>query len=172
MANDLSTPLTGRKRKPGQRPHLPIARMLFGVLALIAVAFVLRLVLTDDPNGGRPSAEVAITSTRNGNQVANEVSTGPVTITADPQQYPANGSAPPDAEAHASGSAVAGLPNAFGALPDLSEETSDGPIPRIATSCAGAPALCGCTSRTLISFCLETPSVLRGRGSVLWALCP
>lgn len=134
MANDLSTPLTGRKRKPGQRPHLPIARMLFGVLTLIAVAFVLRLVLTDDPNGGRPSAEVAITSTRNGNQIANEVSTGPVTITADPQQYPADGSAPPDAEAHASGTAVAGLPDAFGALPDLSEETSDGPIPRIATT--------------------------------------
>ena len=56
MANDLTTPLTGRKRKPGgQRPHLPVARTLFAVLALIAVAFVLRLVLTDDPNGGRPS---------------------------------------------------------------------------------------------------------------------
>ena len=49
MANDLTTPLTGRKRKPGgQRPHLPVARTLFAVLALIAVAFVLRLVLTDD----------------------------------------------------------------------------------------------------------------------------
>ena len=78
MANDLTTPLTGRKRKSGsRRPHLPVARTLFAVLALIAVAFVLRLVLTDDPNGGRPSQEVAIASTRNSNEVANQVSTGP-----------------------------------------------------------------------------------------------
>lgn len=134
MANDLTTPLTGRKRKPGgPRPQLPIARTLFAVLALIAVAFVLRLVLTDDPNGGRPSAEVAITSTRQGNELANQVSTGPVTITADPQQYPADGSitaVPSGADANS----IAQLPDIFGALPDLSEETADGPIPRISAT--------------------------------------
>ena len=74
MANDLTTPLTGRKRKPGAQRHLPIARTLFAVLALIGVAFVLRLVLVDDPDGGRPSEEVAITTTRNSNEVANAVS--------------------------------------------------------------------------------------------------
>ena len=135
MANDLTTPLTGRKRKPGgQRPHLPVARTLFAVLALIAVAFVLRLVLTDDPNGGRPSEEVAIASTRNSNDVANQVSSGPVTITADPQQFPA-GSSITSVPAGTSGAgSIAGLPDIFGALPDLSEETSDGPIPRISTT--------------------------------------
>ena len=135
MANDLTTPLTGRKRKAGgPRPKLPIARALFAVLALIAAAFVLRLVLTDDPNGGRPSQEVAIASTRNSNEVANQVSTGPVTITADPQQFPA-GSSITSVPAGTSGAdSIAGLADISGALPDLSEETSNGPIPRISTT--------------------------------------
>ncbi len=135
MANDLTTPLTGRKRKArGPRPQLPIARTLFAVLALIAVAFVLRLVLTDDPNGGRPSAEVAITSTQNSNEVANQVSTGPVTITADPQQYPAGSSMTSVPSGTTGANSIAGLPDIFGALPDLSEETSDGPIPRVSAT--------------------------------------
>ncbi|HTO29475.1 MAG TPA: divergent polysaccharide deacetylase family protein [Devosia sp.] len=135
MANDLTTPLTGRKRKDrGPRPQLPIARTLFAVLALIAVAFVLRLVLTDDPNGGRPSQEVAITSTQNSNELANAVSTGPATITADPQQFPADGSMTSVPSGTAGANSITGLPDIFGALPDLSEETSDGPIPRISAT--------------------------------------
>jgi polysaccharide deacetylase 2 family uncharacterized protein YibQ len=135
MANDLTTPLTGRKRKAGgPRPQLPIARTLFAVLALIAVAFVLRLILTDDPNGGRPSEEVAITSTQNSNAVANDVSSGPVTITADPQQFPAGSSMTAVPSATSGASSIASLPDIFGALPDLSEETSEGPIPRVSAT--------------------------------------
>jgi polysaccharide deacetylase 2 family uncharacterized protein YibQ len=135
MANDLTTPLTGRKRKArGPRPQLPIARTLFAVLTLIAVAFVLRLVLTDDPNGGRPSEEVAITSTQNGNALANEVSTGPATITADPQQFPAGSSMTSVPAGTTNAGSIAGLPDVFGALPDLSEETTDGPIPRVSAT--------------------------------------
>lgn len=135
MANDLTTPLTGRKRKArGPRPQLPIARTLFAVLALIAVAFVLRLVLTDDPNGGRPSQEVAITSTRDSNELANEVASAPVTITADPQQFPAGSSMTNLPSGTTGAGSVTGLADIFGALPDLSEETSDGPIPRISTT--------------------------------------
>ena len=134
MANDLSTPLTGRKRKPGSRPHLPIARVLFALLGLIVLGFVLRLLLTDDPNGGRPSEEVAITSTRGSNEIANAVSTGPVTITADPQQYPADGSITAVPEGTMGANSIAGLPDMFGALPDLSEETSEGTIPRVSAT--------------------------------------
>lgn len=134
MANDLSTPLTGRKRKPGSRPHFPAARVLFGLLALIGGGFVLRLVLTDDPNGGRPSEEVAITSTRNSNAIANEVATGPVTISADPQQFPADGSVTAVPTGTTGGNSITALPDQFGALPDLSEETGSGPIPRIANT--------------------------------------
>jgi polysaccharide deacetylase 2 family uncharacterized protein YibQ len=134
MANDLTTPLTGRKRKPDARRNLPIARTLFAVLALIAIAFGIRLILVDDPDGGRPTEEVAITTTRNANEVANAVADGPVTITADPQQYPA-GSSMTAVETGTSGAdSITGLPDIFGALPDLSEETADGPIPRISAA--------------------------------------
>lgn len=131
MANDLSTPLKGRKANKGLRRHLPIARTLFVILAVIGGAFALRLYLVDDPDGGRPSQEVAITSTRNANDVANEVATGPVTITADPQTS-IGGSI--TTVPQGSAGSIASLPDVFGALPDLSEETANGPIPRISAS--------------------------------------
>ncbi|MFK4810876.1 divergent polysaccharide deacetylase family protein [Devosia sp. ZW T5_3] len=131
MANDLSTPLTGRKRQPGQSGGgFPVARVLFAIIALIGIGLVLRLILANDPNGGRPSQEVAITSTGNSNQVANAVATGPATITADPQQYPAGSTI---STTGAGAPASTSQPDAFGALPDLSEETANGPIPRIAS---------------------------------------
>jgi polysaccharide deacetylase 2 family uncharacterized protein YibQ len=132
MANDLSSPLKGRKAKTGLMQHLPIARTLFLILLVLGGAFALRVFMVDDPDGGRPTEEVAITSTRNGNDVANEVASGPVTITADPET-PAAGHGATPAIATPS---IAGLPDVYGALPDLSEETADGPIPRI--SAAGA----------------------------------
>lgn len=134
MANDLSTPLTGRKRKTSAKRHLPIARTLFAVLVLIVVSFAIRLLMTDDPDGGRPSQEVPITATRNTNSVANAVANGPITITADPQQYPAGSSITKVETGTTGADSIASLPDIFGALPDLSEETSDGPIPRISAA--------------------------------------
>jgi uncharacterized protein len=134
MANDLTTPLTGRKRKPNAPRHLPIARTLFAVLALIGVAFAIRLLLVDDPDGGRPSEEVAITTTRNSNEIANAVANGPVTITADPQQFPAGSSMTAVPTGTSDANSITGLPDMFGALPDLSEETADGAIPRISAA--------------------------------------
>ncbi|WP_164854881.1 divergent polysaccharide deacetylase family protein [Devosia sp. 1566] len=130
MANDLSTPLTGRKRRAGAaRPGFPVARVLFGVLLLAAGGIGARLLLVDDPEGGRPSREVAITNTRAGNDIASSVSQGPVTITADPEQFAA-GAAPPASPTPA----TAAAPGAAGVLPDLSEETAEGPIPRISAT--------------------------------------
>jgi polysaccharide deacetylase 2 family uncharacterized protein YibQ len=129
MANDLSTPLTGRKRKADSKRHWPIARVLLAVLVLIGAAFAARLVLVDDPEGGRPSQEVAITNTRNANEIANEVSHSPVSITADPHQFPAG-----SATAHTPEPTSAGTPDRFGALPDLSEQTAEGSIPRISAT--------------------------------------
>jgi polysaccharide deacetylase 2 family uncharacterized protein YibQ len=134
MANDLSTPLTGRKRRNEARTgrfHFPLARLLFILIFLIVGGVALRLVLVEDPDGGRPSQDVAITSTRDNNAVANSAQSRPATITADPQQFPANGSVvavPPPAD----GSVAPGqVPDRFGVLLDLSEETSDGTIPRM-----------------------------------------
>lgn len=139
MASDLSTPLTGRKQRkePGAaRPHLPIGRVLFALIAAIAVGVVARLVLVDDPMGGRPSQQTAIVSTQVGNSIADTAATGPATITADPGQYPADGSIVtlPGAEAekapHPTELVASGAPN--GLVPDLVEETANGPIPRMA----------------------------------------
>ncbi|HTN61163.1 MAG TPA: divergent polysaccharide deacetylase family protein, partial [Devosia sp.] len=127
MANDLSTPLTGRKRKPnaGKPRGFPVARVLAAIILLAAGGFVARLMLVDDPDGGRPTQEAAITTTRNSNTLAAATANGPVTITADPQQYPAGQA--PMAAAVATG-------DPYAALPDLSEETANGAIPRIAAS--------------------------------------
>jgi uncharacterized protein len=136
MANDLSTPLTGRKRQKAERArrwHFPLARLLFIVVCLAVGAIVLRIALVDEPNGGRPEAEVAITSTRDGNSVANQVASGPATITADPQQYPAGSSMvnAPVPGGNTAGAAPGQAADRFGALPDLIEDTSTGAIPRM-----------------------------------------
>ncbi|MBJ3786426.1 divergent polysaccharide deacetylase family protein [Devosia sediminis] len=135
MANDLSTPLTGRKRRNEARSgrfHFPLARLLFVLIFLIIGGVALRLFLVEDPDGGRPSQDVAITSTRDNNTVANSAQSRPATITADPQQFPADGSivAVPQ-PAPGAGTALGQVPDRFGALPDLSEETSAGTIPRM-----------------------------------------
>ncbi|MEO9296891.1 divergent polysaccharide deacetylase family protein [Devosia alba] len=134
MTDDLTTPLTGRKRRANSRRRLPVARTLFGLLVLLAIGFVARVLLVDDPDGGRPRQEVAITSTLQANSVANAVSDGPVTIEADPQQYPAGSALTAVTTGSGGPSSVLGLPSMFGALPDLSEETTDGPIPRISAT--------------------------------------
>ncbi|WP_193337856.1 divergent polysaccharide deacetylase family protein [Devosia beringensis] len=134
MTDDLTTPLTGRRPRPGATRRLPIARILFGLLALLAIGFVARVLMVDDPDGGRPSQEVAVTSTRDANEVANNVADGPVTITADPQQFPTDGSITAITTGAGGRSSVIGLPDIFGALPDLSEETANGPIPRISAT--------------------------------------
>ncbi len=133
MANDLGKPLTGRKRSP-TRFRFPLARFLFAIIGLIALGIVLRLVMVDDPNGGRPSQEVAIVSTRDGNTVANSVASGPATITPDPQQYPVGETPAPPAPGTGASIGFGQIPDESGALPDLSEETSNGPIPRKSTT--------------------------------------
>lgn len=135
MANDLSTPLTGRRQRANKalgRPHLPIARILFGLIAVIVLGTVARLVLVDDPMGGRPSQETKIVNSQVGNSVAETVASGPATITADPHQYPVDGAVTPLLET-AEGAAPPhqGAPDRFGLVAELTEETANGPIPRM-----------------------------------------
>ncbi|KQN73790.1 hypothetical protein ASE94_05960 [Devosia sp. Leaf64] len=134
MANDLSTPLKGRKQRAQEakaRPRLPIGRALFGLIALIGIGVAARLILVDDPMGGRPSQEVGIVDNKAANPVAETAATGPVTITADPQQYAANGSEGATPLAAGSPASTGATPDASGIVPDLSEETANGPIPRM-----------------------------------------
>ena len=67
MADELSAPLSRRKGKsktpgtPSRGPrHLPLGRAAFALVALILAGVVLRIVLVQDPDGGRPTSMVPI----------------------------------------------------------------------------------------------------------------
>lgn len=57
-----------------------------------------------------------------------------MTIKADPQQYPTDGSLTDVTMGSGEPSSVISLPDIFGALPDLSQETSDSSIPRVSAT--------------------------------------
>ncbi len=91
MSDELSAPLMSRSarkaaRTPG-RPRLPLARFALLLIILVFGGVALRLYLVDDPEGGRPSAEVAINTTRDANPVAGLVANPPgsATIMAEPE---------------------------------------------------------------------------------------
>jgi polysaccharide deacetylase 2 family uncharacterized protein YibQ len=156
MANDLSAPL-GRKRAAGKPANtggfpfdlkptsIPLARIAFGVTALIVVGVAARVFLVDDPMGGRPVTEIAVNGGNTANAIAENVATSSmVTITAEPE-IPATG---PEMPATGPGVTIVGddVPDgnpvgiglgtatADGLLPDLLEETEQGAIPRIAAT--------------------------------------
>src|SRR5690348_12190082 len=97
---DLSAPLVSRKARKARaaqsggttgRPHIPVARIAIGLVALIGLGVTARVLLVNDPEGGRPSAIVDIAGASPSNSVAGAVAGGPseVTITADPEMFPA-----------------------------------------------------------------------------------
>ena len=147
MADELSAPLSkrkGRSKEPGApgmaRRHLPLARIAFGLIAIILAGVVLRVVLVQDPDGGRPSATVPFNSTHDANAVAGAVagSAGPpkaaVTITPGPETGAPTGASVIHVDPNLPDTApedLAATPVKPGILPDLSEETKDGPIPRV-----------------------------------------
>jgi len=154
MADDLSAPL-GRKRgkaAPTGRlspDKLPLARIAFGLAAVVIVGVVARVVLVNDPDGGRPVTEIGVN--RGNNALAKSLSTGKqpgpspstVTITAGPE-IPASGASvsmvgdevpdgSPTAASAPTGVNVA-TANAQGLYPDLLEQSEHGAIPRVASS--------------------------------------
>jgi polysaccharide deacetylase 2 family uncharacterized protein YibQ len=151
MADDLSAPL-GRKRAKAASAmrfslspdRIPLARIAFGLLALIVAGVVLRVLLVNDPLGGRPVADIGVNSTTNTNSIAADVATQPAqaTITAGPE-IPANSSGMsismvgpdiPDGDPAAAPPAGVETANAQGLFPDLLEETEQGAIPRMSPS--------------------------------------
>jgi polysaccharide deacetylase 2 family uncharacterized protein YibQ len=138
MTNELSTPLTGRKRKAVngklQRKPLPVGRISVALLAVVVVGLVTRLVLVDDPDGGRPVSELSITSAPGGNPLVSDMLREPATIIAEPEQpIPAGASVTtvdPNLPSEIDDGAMPAV-NEMGAQLDLVEETQDGAIPRI-----------------------------------------
>lgn len=129
----------------------PVARLAFGASALILAVAFLRIALVNDPLGGRPSATVDISSSRNTNTIAGEVASTPPTASPSgtdlttkpdtalpgttnaektgqgPQITVLDGNVP---DATDSPIGVRALTE-FGANPDLVEETQNGPIPHV-----------------------------------------
>ncbi len=133
---DLSAPLSRRRTRQEKAAagralrRLPIARTAFGLLGVIGAGLVATVLLVDDPEGGRPSATVAINSTVGANPVAGAVGTPlSATITADPEMIPVT-------KLTGSGAKIIELASTDPAaiLPDLVEETEFGPIPRISAT--------------------------------------
>lgn len=137
--SDLGTPLRRRRLRQTaatvERPprHIPVARIAAGLTGLILAVFVGRIILVDDPMGGRPTASAEIAPAGSSNSLATEVTPatgGGATITALGE------------EPHAAGdtghgdSAAAGTPAEPGNLafidPELEEQTEFGAIPRMA----------------------------------------
>jgi hypothetical protein len=145
MADELSAPLLGRKaRKTADRARpwqFPVARVVFLLILIVVGAVALRVMLVDDPDGGRPTAEAAIASTRDGNPLTSTVidpaASGEATITADPEEFPVTQLEGGPSITTITDDTIAAnsmiLLDSTGVLPDLAEETANGPIPRIAT---------------------------------------
>jgi uncharacterized protein len=138
---DLSAPLLRRRARQAKaaqataggappRRHIPVTRIAICLVARIGLGVTGRIMLVDDPEGGRPSATVDIAGLDRSNSVAGAVTAGPgeVTITADPEMFPAPTTvAPPDAAELALAD-----PTALDA--EMIEETEFGPIPRISST--------------------------------------
>ncbi len=146
MADDLSAPLGRKRAKPASTSvhltpaKLPLARIAFGVIALIVVGVAARVLLVSDPLGGRPVAEINVNQTRASNSVADSVATtSQATITAEPE-VPAGGPSfttvgddVPDGRPGGDGAGgTLTVQTADGLYPDLLEEGEHGAIPRIA----------------------------------------
>jgi polysaccharide deacetylase 2 family uncharacterized protein YibQ len=147
MADDLSAPL-GRKRserKPRltlSADRLPLARIAFGVAAVVVLGVVARIVFVNDPTGGRPVAEIGINSTHNANALATTLSTGATqaTITAGPE-IPVPGTSAsmvnpgtPAGDPNVTAPVDVANARAQGLVPDLLEESEHGAIPRISAT--------------------------------------
>lgn len=138
MASDLDAPLGRRRMRtaPPRRRHLPIARLALAGIVVLLGGVALRIAVVHDPDGGRPAAEVPINSTRSANSVAgaNAVAPGPGAISVGPEVPAADlAAAPPEPQPAALEMADA-VPDAWGNLPDLVEQTEFGPIPRISST--------------------------------------
>ena len=148
MADDLSAPL-GRKRSSKARPglslepgKLPLARIAFGLAALVIVGVVIRVLVVNDPTGGRPVAEIGIAHKTNplvdSLTASSSGAPGMATISAGPEMPAGDASIAalgPDVSADAS-MPVSTLQDASvqGLKPDLLEESEHGAIPRMSAT--------------------------------------
>lgn len=146
MSSNLDTPLRRRRGFDSLRNRLPrewpLGRTALGLAMFILIIALARIGLVDDPNGGRPTATVDISATRDTNAIAKQVAT------ANPEQpAPLNTQSAGAPDGPQITLTDPGLPagqgqdvhmaiselDAFGVDPALVEETQNGPIPQVAS---------------------------------------
>jgi len=138
--SDLSAPLSRRRARSASAPvrgrRLPVARLAIVGIAILIGAVALRIVVVDTPDGGRPSAEVAVNNRNNANSVAGaNASMADRAIAVGPEiSIEAVGPALDEALAPQRMTEIEAVPDAYGTLPGLVEETDYGPIPRVGIS--------------------------------------
>lgn len=136
--SDLSAPLTRRRARAatGGRRHLPVARLALAGIAVLLLVVALRVVLVETPAGGRPTVAMPINKSGSGNAVAGSNALTPDTAISVGPEIPL--SAVEEASAGSPGGefddTALATPDALGNLPDLVEESSYGPLPRISDS--------------------------------------
>lgn len=138
--DDLNAPLGRNKPRFKISPRFvdfksvnwPLGWILFGIVGLLVGGVVTRIVLVDDPFGGRPTTAVPISATRDTNQVVRDVGTSEVeTPMIIGEQFPVDDPAPQTATPALDTDIADRQLNNFGAYPQLLEETQHGPIPHI-----------------------------------------
>ena len=135
LSSDLGAPLSRRTARQQAAAtarrairHIPVARLAVGLIVFICLGIVARVLLVNDPDGGRPTASVEIAAAHPANSIAGAVSTdGMATITADPEMI----AVPPDIS---TADDPATLANAAGIIPNLVEQTEAGPIPKMSAT--------------------------------------
>ncbi|HEX4296563.1 MAG TPA: divergent polysaccharide deacetylase family protein [Devosia sp.] len=153
MSDDLGAPL-GRRPKKAAAPaifklssggRLPLARIAFGLVAVIVIGVGARIALVHDPMGGQPVAEIAVNSPRNANAIAalagSSAPASMATITALPDAAAAAATAAGASITKVGADVPDGTPdasipgaNAQGLFPDLLEPADHGAIPRISAA--------------------------------------
>lgn len=140
MVDELDAPLTRRGARPSAHAAFARARRNPWARAAVAVAIVavaipsIWIVVVDDPEGGRPMAEVEVAPAAPDRDFASAVT---LDVGEELAREPG-----PEAEVDSSAAIpqpdevleIAGLPvgdDPFGALPDLVEESPHGPIPHL-----------------------------------------
>ncbi len=126
-----------------RRGQLSLTRIIFGIFFAVIALLISIIIFVEDMDGGRPIAQVQISSLPTDNQIINEttpkeiiepaLTNNPTTITTDGNLTIINvGDDVPD---ELDGTSISiGALNDFGVVPELVEQTPNGPIPIIGTN--------------------------------------
>ncbi len=139
MSEELNAPLGGKRRRTKTSGafatwrHWPWTRTSAALVVGIGIGIGLWIAFTDDPMGGRPAAEVPLSSAQGTNPIAIEMGEEfPAGETPPTSGQPAIGTAPSFITLGDDGVVATGdRLTEFGSLPELVETTQMGPLPRL-----------------------------------------